>query len=130
MISDELRNKKVKRLDRYGNEVFDDGSPLRDGERISFPMLVMDGVPPGLLAQATMPFEERPVYIPRTVPLTNAQIAERAAAVDAKDQKLADAWRNPPPIDQAQLRGDPAPVSGDVYDKRDHALRNRWRDAR
>ena len=83
---------------------------LRDGFTMRTKLMLMDGVP-----------MQRDTF----VPLTDEQ---KMADIDARNARLSDAWRNPPPL--ADTHAAPRVEQRDtvdVYDRYDRRLADAWR---
>jgi hypothetical protein len=109
-----------------GKQVAEDGETIsvaRDGQTVRVPIMLMDSRP----APA---FSHKPGFIA----VSDAERAALDVAHVVRDKKLSEAWRNPPPVDQAQTTVPKAPTtvatltSDQRYAARDSRLETAWRN--
>jgi hypothetical protein len=131
----------AKRFNKDGIEIADVG-PLKDGERRSFPMSMMDHA---LVQQVEDKFapdvdtsfvRHQPGYL---VPaMTDAELVNSAAAQEARKKALSEAWKSPPPKpavapfkkDELPAIGSTTPAVPDVAAAllaRDARLQSAWK---
>lgn len=134
-------------IDRFGNEVEtnDDNYMLKDGERIRVPLRLMDNDPGLAKAMA----EAQAIRRVETFDMSQHPQSSRYGTTDAKaetarearDKRMADAWKNPPSvtkgdataIEQVAIVGPSAPVEqlqaarDQVVANRDKRLEAAWR---
>jgi hypothetical protein len=134
---------KAKRFNKDGIEIADVG-PLKDGERRSFPMSMMDHA---LVQQVEDKFAPVDTPLVRHSPgylipaMTDAQLLTSETNYAARKQKLSQAWLTPPPKpavppfkkDEAPaITSTTPPAVPDVaaaIAARDARLENAWRTA-
>lgn len=67
------------------------------------------------------------------IPMTDADRDARAARYQARDKRVSEAWKNPPPAipEQRKQNSKPAPTltSDERQAAKDKRLENRWKDA-
>jgi hypothetical protein len=101
---------------------------LKDGEKITVRMNFMDSVQTRIANNDdTNSVLHKPGYLPVQAAAANDA---RAKLYETRDAKLADRWRNPPPlVDQQQQEKKPTVPAADAdpYAKRDKRLEDAWR---
>lgn len=109
-----------------GNEILEDGETInvaRNGQTVRVPMMLMDGKPAPVLS-----------HKPGFLAVSDADRAVLDVAHAVRDKRLSEAWRNPPPVDQAQTTAPKAPTtaatltSDQRYAARDSRLETAWRN--
>ncbi|QWG13644.1 hypothetical protein KMZ29_02590 [Bradyrhizobium sediminis] len=114
------------------------GTIVPDGGKIKVPVQLMDAdrdladirdiVDIARLA-ASQPTVTVTRNRPGSVALTDADRATREKALDARDKRLVDAWKNPQAADIAKSETkQPTTPTGDAADRRDARLRDAWRN--
>lgn len=120
----------IELYDRHGNKLA--SGPLRDGEVLRVPYLLMDGAPPDIAAitrAALSDSQAQPtgMHRPGAAVLTDADRDARESARDQRKAKLSDAWRNPSPVAAHIEKHAPTTPTGDAAARRDARLRDAWR---
>jgi hypothetical protein len=126
---------KAKLFDRNGNQIEDHGGPLKDGERRSFPMSMMDHAMNGHLGVQTvtdsLPVRHSPGYC--VPPMTDAELVNSEAAMAARKKAMSVAWQNTPakPAVPPLAKKDEAPATPEtdtesLLQARDRRLTTAW----
>lgn len=102
---------------------------IRDGQRLSVPMVMMDGKPGTQAAPIVNADHARP----RFGVMTDAQVAQRMASQVKYEDKIANAWKNPtlpPQQDSKPAASAPAPVAdaGAAYDRMKRRQEDAWKN--
>jgi hypothetical protein len=127
---------KAKLFDRNGNQIEDHGGPLKDGERRSFPMSMMDHALDAHLGIQTvtdsLPVRHSPGYC--VPPMTDAELVNSEAAIAARKKAMSTAWQNTPakPATPPLAKKDEAPAiaatdTESLLQARDQRLTEAWR---
>jgi len=121
----------IELIDKNGNKLAPGTIP--DGGKVRVPILLADAASPGLavITRAVVNDSQLPqaaMHRPGSVALTDADRAARDRALDARDKRLVDAWKNPPalqaPVADATQRTTPA---GDPWERRNARQRDAWK---
>jgi hypothetical protein len=113
-------------LDRFGNKIEED-RPLRDGERIKVGVLLMDSASPDIAAITRQAMADA-----GDGRMTDDANAAREQIYHDRDDRLSNAWRNPPAQDAPAAT---TPATATVADveaalaQRDQRLTDAWRNA-
>ena len=115
---------KAIMYDEHGNII--NGITVPDGGKIKVPHLMMDS--------AMLPIIDTARHSPGSLATTDADLDAKAAALDARDKRLADAWRNPPSLATVDAKKDAAvvprvPDSEAAAQRRDARLEQAWMGA-
>jgi hypothetical protein len=114
----------------------DEDKVLKDGEQLGpgGNFMLLDAMP-----SFTTDDVGTALHRPGAIALNDTERDRREAMLAARDAKLQDAWKNPPPVEPAFTQNDAAlPVAvrpGDrealerAYERRDAKLRDAWRAA-
>lgn len=123
--------KHTEVYDAEGNPISD--TIMRDGGRVFVRMTMMDAAP-AIITEATRmaladsnPDTAR--HAPGSVAISDADRDAKEKLLGARDQRLADAWRNPPPEDQPSAQPAPTADSEARYAARDARLEQAWKGA-
>jgi hypothetical protein len=121
---------KAKLFDRNGNQIEDHGGPLKDGERRSFPMSMMDSDPFGVRTMTdSVAVRHSPGYC--VPPLTDTELVNSEAAMAYRKKNLSQAWQTPPAKPATPpLKKDVAPATDteSLLQARDARLTEAWRN--
>ncbi|WP_050627367.1 hypothetical protein [Bradyrhizobium viridifuturi] len=133
-------NDYIDVIDKRGVRVRRHGI-LQDGDRTTIRMTLMDNGDPALMAaiaeaQAARRIEQFDAlhagHRPSVAVMTDAATAERERLRDARNAKLSNAWRNPPPVvDQVTPHHAPPTKTTLTHDEliaaRDRRLEAAWK---
>ena len=109
----------------------EDDKVVKDGQRVTVSMFAMDHLQRQVAARTVTP--SLADHRPHAAVLSDADRASKVAAHKARDEALANRWRNPPPVLPAVTDKAPAQAvtayQAAAYSAYDAKLSERWRTA-
>jgi hypothetical protein len=123
--------KHTEVYDAAGNPIT--GTIMPDGGRVFVRMTMMDAAPADLPDAARRSLADSNAdtarHAPGGIALSDADRDTREKLLDARDKRVADAWRNPPPEDQPGAQPAPTADAEARYAARDARLEQAWKGA-
>jgi len=103
---------------------------LKDGQAITVRMNLMDSALDAVQRAIIAAQQSETRHVPGSLPMTDADRTSREKLYEARDKRLTDAWKSPPPLDPAQAKTAIVPAtSAERYAARDARLENAWKSA-
>jgi hypothetical protein len=119
----------IELIDANGKKLAS-GYIVPDGGKLRVPHLMMDAAPAGIEAiTKTALADSKPDtarHAPGGLALTDADREAREKALDARDKRVTDAWRNPP-AQEAQAKPGPVADGEAAALRRDARLESAWK---
>jgi hypothetical protein len=125
---------KAEVLDRFGNPITED-RPLRDGERVRVPVVLMDSASPDIAEitrRALADAGDGPLHRPGPARIADAANVTREVLYGDRCDRLSDAWRTPPVQDAPAAITPASATAADVdavWALRNKRLEDAWKGA-
>jgi hypothetical protein len=123
--------KHTEIYDAAGNLITADVMP--DGGSLKVKMMLMDAAPANFTDTARRAFgdskQDTARHAPGSLALSDADLDAREKVLDARDKRIADAWRNPPAVEVKQDAAAPTVDLDAVHAARNARLANAWKGA-
>jgi hypothetical protein len=122
---------KAQIFDAAGNLITGDVMP--DGGSMKVKMTLMDAAPANFIDTARRAFADSAPdtarHAPGSLALSDADLDAREKVLDARDKRIADAWRNPPAVEVKQDAAVPTVDLDALHAARNARLADAWKGA-
>jgi hypothetical protein len=118
--------KHTQVYDAEGNPISDTIMP--DGGRVFVRMTMMDAASPNITEAARTALADTARHAPGSLSITDADRDAKEKLLDARDKRVADAWRNPP---DPEIKDAAAPTADldALHAQRNRRLEDSWKGA-